>query len=449
MRFRSYDSWEGLCNGVAYNQVVSNSHSIPPTKTYSYPTAYDYPIGTHRVGEISDIVGRLGKRRPKGPDLHGLSFVHPCDHSHSVLSFHGPRELSFTQTNDSHITTAIESQGFQDRLLDQFCGLRSNNWSGIAKSYTASDFYGPDWFAIIDELEEQTYRLMPQEFFLGEFLIEYEIFADALKLLINPTSGIRSLLKLFKLLKRKPKTLYEMSSISSSAASGYLGYTFGVKPAIKDIRSILSAHLLVSARLDYLRANAGGWVPVRVRKNLPCSVSDIAFPSDWEYFTPTVRLRCPSKRTLVSAGCMGRVHRQIQPYEFWTAYSQYFGLNNVLGLAWELVPFSFVVDWFTNTQERINHLFRSRADSPYQQLRNFYFTKKTELVETAYCSPLFYYPPLSAYSDLTDWTPFATKRTVEYHRTLFVPSTSGFVDLRNLGSFQAITGGALVLQRVR
>jgi hypothetical protein len=125
---------------------------------------------------------------------------------------------------------------------------------------------------------------------------------------------------------------------------------------------------------------------------------------------------------------------------------QYFGLNKVLGLAWELVPFSFVVDWFTNAQERINYYTRLRTGGPFIDIRTPCYSIKQTLTEDLFITNRG--KNMLGWHGVSTDNPFkvARREVKSYVRTTKCPDTSGVVDLSTLGTFHAVTGGALILQ---
>jgi hypothetical protein len=122
-------------------------------------------------------------------------------------------------------------------------------------------------------------------------------------------------------------------------------------------------------------------------------------------------------------------------------------VNKVAGLAWELIPFSFVVDWFTNFQERINSFTRLRiGDGPFTEFTGFSCSVKQQLTELLYCNPgsSTLLPTTGTGSD-----PFvlASRTSTNYERFPYVPDTSGVVGSTNLGLFHYAAGASLLIQR--
>lgn len=420
MRSRTFD----LEGRMAFPDfVLKVSEPVPGHFTYQYQGGNPVRIGPFDTGTMLDW---------KGPRYA----VKSCDHTRLRCVPDGP-------------TSAIiggqvhESLGFDNAMFWIYQGKpRQPTQTSIS---TTSSFAGPDWFALIHDLNEQLEKNSPREFFLAEMLIEYKIFADALKLLINPSRGIKSLLTLGKRLSFDGP-LGKMRTISKNTSKAYLGYSFGVKPALNDIASLFSAHDRVHKRMKYFRENAGKWTSVSSRMVIPSNVSHTAWPA--VTFSQLLRLKTEEKFVLAVASCQAKVKRYFSAQDVWQAYYEYFALGDVIQLGWELIPFSFVLDWFTNTQERIDDCLRPfRLSAPFTHVKDFCFSKKEVHHQKLYCS----WGDKSGFGNwaLDDWTPFCDYYTERYQRFTSVPETSGVVDLSTLGLFHKITSGALVLSKLR
>jgi hypothetical protein len=144
---------------------------------------------------------------------------------------------------------------------------------------------------------------------------------------------------------------------------------------------------------------------------------------------------------------MGRVREDINEASRWRAYTEYFGLNKVVGTAWELIPFSFVVDWVTNAQERLNDLTRIRlGDSPFYNLTGIGSSIKQVLQHQLCITPgvdTVYGMTLDSESPI----PVLSVETSKYTRIPGLPDTSGVVDISTLGLFHGVTGVELLLQK--
>jgi len=328
------------------------------------------------------------------------------------------------------------------------------NLEGLMASHS-SEFSDPylnhDWFALADSFNEKCDQYLPSSMNVGEPMVEHEIFAAALKTVINPSSAIRNLIRLGKSIKhhRKMKLGRLAHSLAKQSANTYLTTVFGILPAIRDVQDALKAHSTVSSRLRYLRRNAGKFVPIRAKRELSrMSESELTppdpVPGAWE----NIMWQTTKHSSTAVISALGRVRADLSHGSDWAAYLQYFGINKVVGLAWELIPFSFVVDWFTNVQERLNSLTRLRTGGPFTEFRNICHSIKLHHQESLFLIPgkdnVYGYSCISPTSPLL----IAKRDIVDYNRSLGIPDTSGVVDFSALGLFHAMTGAALIVQRV-
>jgi hypothetical protein len=313
--------------------------------------------------------------------------------------------------------------------------------SGIPVLYTADAYRNHDWCALSAQFEEACDSFIPSAFLIGEDITEYGIFVDALKAVIQPTTAIRTFIKYGKKFIKgfETKSLGHVARhLGKNGSNAFLSYNFGVKPAIKDIVDALEAHKVVSSRMRYLRENAGDFVPIRVRKKLTSEFLNTP-PSNASSWGRCII--CNNKQTVATISAWGKVREDLNFGDTWSAYLQRFGVNQIVGLAWELIPFSFVVDWFTNTQEHIKKLTRLHTGGPFTEFRGMCASVKTSLQEDLLAIPPVY---------LTSLDPFvvASKVSTEYKRFLEIPEDSNFLDFSNLGSFHLAATGSLILQRV-
>jgi hypothetical protein len=331
-------------------------------------------------------------------------------------------------------------------------------------------FRQPDWFAIVDQFNESVDSLVPSNFFLGEDIAEGGIFIDAVNLVIRPKKTITHLFRnviehglvrknlgqineYYRRASRRVnltnlKYSNDIGSVHAGlkdAVNANLLYKFGIAPAIKDIRSSLDAHNVVNSRLRYLADNAGRYVPIRVRRKLD-SAFDSAYSSS---IHEQLLIRQSAQHSICSMFAQGRVRTDINQANQYRAYAEYFGLNKIVGTAWELIPFTFVLDWFTNAQERINDLTRIRlGEGPFYNLVGLGHSIKNVLAHEIYVSydisSTYGCPKLSPVGPL----PILTVESTKYVRESGLPDTSGVVDVSALGLFHGFTGLELLFQKL-
>lgn len=375
------------------------------------------------------------------------------DHTTASIKWrNGQVTLRYTRSQGIYNKYLVITYASPAALYRHRFGMGPTTWAyllnGAPTSNSAGEHYATDWYALADQLQEKLEQIIPQGMQLGETLIEHEIFVDLFKMLINPTNALRNILKYSKLIGNTP--LARLRQMAKRLAGTYLGYQFGVKPALDDVRKIVDASYEIQKRLYYLRANQGKFIPVRARLQQASPTTD---PPEFVFnpgVSSKVRKIFSERTTIGSMSCWARVREDLNLTDNWNAATQYFGLNKVLGLAWELVPFSFVVDWFTNVQERINTFTRIRTKPPFTEVNRMgYSQAETTLYDVQFLNG--FNPSLSGWIPVGNQKPFTlcTVRKRRYIRSLQQPGENKLFDFSNLGFYQFVTGAALFIQRLR
>jgi len=437
-------------------------------------------------GTISDTVRRpRGNKRPKKPkklpEATGPltpKSVKECNHSRSVI---------LGDSEDCTITRSLPPPSGPCQYGYEYtsktspaafvCSWKGQDLQTILSASAAplqSTYRSTDWFSLMSKFNEATDSIMPSTFLSGESMAEGSIYLDAIRSVINPK---KTILNFIKDVKRRSLTRLKLGDImrhyrkndlllngsrateslsfiekskvfTKEAVSLDLQLKFGVMPAIQDVVSTISSHSKVEARLQYLRSHRGGYIPIRVRSTERYGVGE----PDLSSATPgSIVVALVEKLTLSSISAMGRVREDLNEGAKWRAYAEYFGLNKVIGTAWELIPFSFVVDWFTNAQERINDLTRFRlGDGPFLDICSLCASTKNTSTTKGYLIPGGGYgaPFYAKITDPMQPVAFAKRIDTNYSRTFRIPDTSGVVDFSTLGLFHGVTGGELLIQKL-
>jgi hypothetical protein len=437
--------------GLMDTSEVSTIEDDPGPYFYQTPRDHSSGVKTQKVLVPPVVLDH----QPEGISQFNIFGAKECHHVTTKVEFQKNLLLAHQRVNSpgNHIYERTDTRTirFDDglQLINWYPGALDLFRDGHSPEYSVA-YAGHDWFALVDQFNESMDQYIRSSFLVGEDMAENDIFVDAVKLVINPSRAIRTFFKAAKGIKniRKMSLGSAAHHVAKKSSNAYLAYTFGVKPAINDIRDAINAHSRVSSRLKYLRRNAGLFVPIRAKKEIPS-----AFASEPPEITPGLSddmkwyTAKHSSTAVISA--LGRVRSDLSYGSDWAAYLQYFGINKVVGLAWELIPFSFVIDWFTNCQERLNSLTRLRiGNGPFTEVRNISHSVKLHHSEN-----LYYIPgrdeswgggPLDPSSAIV----VAKRNIIDYTRKLGIPDTSGVVDFSTLGLFHSITGGALIVQRI-
>jgi hypothetical protein len=303
--------------------------------------------------------------------------------------------------------------------------------SGIAEPGV---FYSRDLYALVDAFEENLKQTMPSETIIGESIVEYQIFADLARLMINPGAGIRNFVRNFRNyfdnLPRGRQSSFTLGQATrafvKTSANKHLAYQFGVKPAVNEVSLLLQARAIVNARRSALSSAAGSYVPIRVRQKAASPFSNNPLTTG---STTTLVWQRQSRDQIANIGCYARVRHDIDTVSAWKYYCDLFGLHKVPGLIWELVPYSFVVDWVTDVQERINRASTAPLWSPFSEVQAVCSSYKTAITDHLYLVPGNALSASMPWACTTKGTVLVAKRsTSDYERFPGLPEASGTLD---------------------
>lgn len=153
---------------------------------------------------------------------------------------------------------------------------------------------------------------------------------------------VPDLLKGFKAFRKHPLSKKSWKDLAGS----HLAYSFGLKPLVSDFRALLDIRKRVGKRIRELEHR--NWKPVRLTKRSSSAIEStsthVFFPGhpDHEYTvisewvgTCSIALSADVESFFVGNN-ESRAH----------LYSDALGLSSPLSNVWELIPFSFVIDWF-------------------------------------------------------------------------------------------------------
>lgn len=472
-----------------------NSNPGNPVSSNSY---YDsgFKSTIEQTGTITDVVsprpplGRAARKALRGdPSLFkglskktydpnsnlGTRSLHPCSHTKTSYTTVEPVDVQTSQTF-SYYKYETRSAYRSVRNLLNYEGSPSTLEAALNQTpiNTVGAFVEPDIFDLVEDFRERCDQYLPSNQMLGEPIVECEIFKSAFKAVLNPTRALRSLLEIGSLLGKKyrksslktidgivrsdtelTKMFYAGAGLRQGlkhASNGLLTYSFGIRPAVTDLIDLLDTHNKVQKRLQVLRSNGGSFIPINVQQKNPSAVSAPIFPSigTWPSFSSYSLFKTAYEFRGLTAriGGWGRVREDLNWSTTWEAYWQAFGLNKAIGLLWELIPYSFVVDWITNAQEHVNKFTRPTGHGPFTEIRGVTSSIKRETVKS-----LWMIPGISRSTGYPIINPSGPRllgyqTTSEFSRICSLPKHQGFeVDLSSLGSFQYLHGAALLVQR--
>lgn len=232
-------------------------------------------------------------------------------------------------------------------------------------------------------------------------------------------------------------------SITKTVSGNFLGYEFGIKPFISDIKKFISVADTVNKRLQYLRDTLGKTVPLsHSGKILNQGPTDLitwdALPGGWPGVYLTARLLNHTGTARFGA----KLHQNLEGLSDLLSVPKgiaaALGLNNPAAIVWEAIPYSFVVDWFFHLQSRLNALAVQPFGGEWSLSDVCWSSKQEWLYEVIQdCSAA----GTSGKIHLGFW------RIVSYGRELGLPVSASFATSGLLTPKQQLLSLALIEQR--
>lgn len=164
--------------------------------------------------------------------------------------------------------------------------------------------------------------------------------AEALKTLSMLRKPFSSALKLTQKILRKQTSLISRGmSASKALSSAWLEYRYGFQPLMYDI-SDLTTSLAAQKRLPFVVLRCSS------KTELKCSPKATPFSHSYNYYTVFEGEYSVQSSCMIKAGY--RFKLKDSSYGAFLESSLGLSLRDVPNTVWELIPFSFVVDWFAN-----------------------------------------------------------------------------------------------------
>lgn len=163
-------------------------------------------------------------------------------------------------------------------------------------------------------------------------------------------SGAKKLLKRFRI---NPKsTLGGVKRALSTTSDGFLAYNFGVKPLVADVVALGAAHAAYRSQLTALQlAPAQGLKKLSQGYKASISTSDDDPPAPGSDYGLACRLKTGQDYFRISGWVKDA--RSYVKETFLGYLKSQLRLTDIIGLAWEFIPFSFAADWFLHIDDRI------------------------------------------------------------------------------------------------
>lgn len=185
---------------------------------------------------------------------------------------------------------------------------------------------------------------------LGELPETVKMLIDAMKSFVELTIAAKrgDFGKILKSAKKAGFTIDGLSNI-------WLGYRYGIRPIMGDIKNLLSA---VAADLDKgMRYTSRGKNVILNQKSTQTGTF-MRCPHSVDYPRGVLANTTTQSSRTFRAGVLVEIDRNID------ALTAIWGLDSPVEAAWELIPFSFILDWFLNIGDVISAAFLNPGLSP-------------------------------------------------------------------------------------
>jgi len=190
---------------------------------------------------------------------------------------------------------------------------------------------------------------IPDEMSLGNTLLELR----ELKGLVAQWKRILSNLGRLKR-RRGPYAPGPSNAPIRDASGAFLGHYFGIVPLAQDIVATLLSTDAVLKRLEFLRDTYGREVTLVSRKVMydPYAPETVPAMSG----SGTIALVREHNQIVFTVGC--KLYHKLKGLSEVGAWAKatraYMGLNNPMKIAWNAIPYSFLVDWVYNVGQRLD-----------------------------------------------------------------------------------------------
>lgn len=304
------------------------AHSRPPgdTALLSEDGSFPWRSGANQYTAVAPI---FVDRRPTY--AYGARFTLPGG---TVFR----RSTNYEHTSyEVTVTSPYSADGYSNRSVE--------DWGREARVYTTSGYTQSAWGnsfhpvlsgALSNEVVTKALlRLADQKAGIGEDLATFKQTLDLFKgkagILLGALNAVKSKPAWKKYLKQSTREIRRRPL--DSAAKGYIEYIYGLKPLVEDVYGVAELLKDLGIRDLLLKGEGHG------SRN-----EDSSSLTPWVHYSYT-RVRRVSRYAQAKASCM--LWARLDPNHQGLRSLNQLGLLNPLSLAWNLVPWSFVVDWFT------------------------------------------------------------------------------------------------------
>lgn len=181
----------------------------------------------------------------------------------------------------------------------------------------------------------------------------------------------------------RPKNVKDLVKKASSA---HLAWKFGVVPFTRDVLNVLNIAQMVDAHLQKLRAKTNSasdsWVVTSTQDSSKWESTEgrVGLYSGSIYYKDSYE-RYVGARLFFRARLTYNTSDAVRTSLLWDAA----GFRNIASTAWDLIPWSFLIDWFVSVSDFLSELetyyFHNTPLEKVEELRDMWITTTQKLVQ--------------------------------------------------------------------
>lgn len=242
-----------------------------------------------------------------------------------------------------------------------------------------------------------------------------------------------------QLTKKQRSANRSFAELMKGIAGQHLNYSFGMKPFVKDIVGLYSTFISVERKLNQLVEGVGKTHTSHYSEKIDDQYWSSQFahcqPTDTTWFverdwtaTGTYKVACTMKYKYTLVDAFGNpINLKDKNLLRMGAYLDSLGVRLDPSILWDLVPFSFVVDWFLSVGDWLESFSRNNLNSVIEILDCCYSVKETSVTRGTTIGRCARYQRYGLDGTVTDpirGSAMFQVTDVRYTRDRFVPRSS-------------------------
>lgn len=216
---------------------------------------------------------------------------------------------------------------------------------------------------------------------------------------------------------------------------------YGWDPLFMDIANVATSASSFSSEYDRYKNGDPSWTKFRAQQPIMSEMSEDKTALDWLTTENVELLRVTGQYRFKPAAATGYV----LSYPNFLAKKMGLNLSSVASAAWEVVPYSFVLDWLVPVGDMLKKLTATPCEFDLQRISHHHILRGTQTRYFNLGPPLNH--PYGQAEKAQGWIKAWTSTSQQYSRNYGIPEPSGFA-FGGLTTTKVISGLSLIAQRL-